>query len=361
MRLAAGFLLASFLFSGFSNGCPVSSTLSNSVDDVDDRVFVTMPTAALRPASGCFPGFNFKMPESPPASLTGWWCDWDTEYAFVGFSYEVSACQSLHTLKTEFMDIRQRFHGRYVRIYGTCDRKGFNDDVINAAWHAGIGVHALIWFGFDGDNKWKGRRDALFSTLHSNPYAKFVVRVVQFGSEPLFDGVLSSSSLAKEVWRAKSELAKLQIPVTVSDMAYSYQKDRASSHVIDAIDIIDAHILPFFSRDASTAKKSWPLVQQDLNWFLNNGQGKKIYLSQNGWPSKSYPGVEPNSDKAVANVQNEKDYFNLLDAHCSHFKSAPGGGIGWFAHIYSDNQEPGYGIYDTKGRLKFPFSPRVTC
>lgn len=93
MRLAAGFLLASFLYSGFSDGCPVSSTLSNSVDDVDDRVFVTMPTAALRPASGCFPGFNFKMPESPPASLTGWWCDWDTEYAFVGFSYEVSACE----------------------------------------------------------------------------------------------------------------------------------------------------------------------------------------------------------------------------------------------------------------------------
>jgi hypothetical protein len=56
-----------------------------------------------------------------------------------------------------------------------------------------------------------------------------------------------------------------------------------------------------------------------------------------------------------------QDYFNLLDAHCSDFKSAPGGGIGWFAHIYSDNQEPGYGIYDSSGRLKFPFSPRVHC
>jgi len=28
------------------------------------------------------------------------------------------------------------------------------------------------------------------------------------------------------------------------------------------------------------AKKSWPLVETDLNWFVSNGLGKKIYLSQ---------------------------------------------------------------------------------
>lgn len=56
-----------------------------------------------------------------------------------------------------------------------------------------------------------------------------------------------------------------------------------------------------------------------------------------------------------------QDYYELLDAQCPYFKTIEGGGVGWFAHIYSDNQEPGYGIYDTKGNLKFPFSPRIAC
>ena len=89
--------------------------------------------------------------------------------------------------------------------------------------------------------------------------------------------------------------------------------------------------------------------------------------------------VQPNSPDAVADVLNERvrsyapapclirltllpqDYFLLLDSQCEFFKTAPGGGVGWFAHIYSDNQEPGYGIYNSKGVLKFPFAPRTAC
>jgi hypothetical protein len=67
--------------------------------------------------------------------------------------------------------------------------------------------------------------------------------------------------------------------------------------VLDAIDLIDVHMLPFFSQQASTgslhgaysraqsadvetAKKAWPIVLTDLNWFTNHGKGKKIYFSQ---------------------------------------------------------------------------------
>lgn len=51
----------------------------------------------------------------------------------------------------------------------------------------------------------------------------------------------------------------------------------------------------------------------------------------------------------------------VLDQHCEFLKQVVGGGVGWFAHIYSDNQEPGYGIYDSSGNLKFPFHPRTFC
>ncbi|PBK82234.1 hypothetical protein ARMGADRAFT_946948 [Armillaria gallica] len=302
------------------------------------------------------------MPATPPSTTDNWWCDMNTEYAFVGFSYEVTACTSVSlALQTEFTDIRQTFNGRYVRLYGACDRAGFYDDVINAAWNAGVGIHALVWFGFDGGNIWQTRRDALFATLQSNPKAKFVTRVVQFGSEPLYDNVLSTGDLTAQILAAKATLSNLDIPVTISELAYGYQVRGGATDVLSAVDLIDAHMLPFFSQQASTASASWPIVLNDMNWFIANGQGKKIYLSQNGWPSVTYQGVQPNSPNAVADVQNEADYYKLLDSQCGYFKTVPGGGVGWFAHIYSDAQEPGYGIYNDVGSLKFPFSPITSC
>jgi len=75
--------------------------------------------------ANCFPAIGFKMPASVPSSIKNWWCDPGLEYAFLGFSYEVSECQSLSKLKREFKDVRNSFDGRYIRMYGACDRTGF--------------------------------------------------------------------------------------------------------------------------------------------------------------------------------------------------------------------------------------------
>ena len=100
------------------------------------------------------------------------------------------------------------------------------------------------------------RRDTLFKTLKSNPKAKFVTRAVQFGSEPLLDGVLPASQLASQVKAAQDNLASLKIPVTVSDMQWSFQMNGgAGLKVLDVVDVIDAHILPFFAGDATTGAR----------------------------------------------------------------------------------------------------------
>jgi len=99
-----------------------------------------------------------------------------------------------------------------------------------------------------------GRRDSLFRTLRSNPKAKFVTRVVQFGSEPLFDAVLSPGQLAEQVLDAKKSLSGLGIPITVSELAYGYQERGGAQDVLDAIDVINIHMLPFFAQMASTGK-----------------------------------------------------------------------------------------------------------
>ena len=83
-----------------------------------------------------------------------------------------------------------------------------------------------------------------------------MTRVVQFGSEPLFDNVLPHAQLAEQVKLAKANLSSLHIPVTVSELAYGYQERGGAQDVLDAIDSINIHMLPFFSQQASIGMSS---------------------------------------------------------------------------------------------------------
>ncbi|EIW82653.1 glycoside hydrolase family 17 protein [Coniophora puteana RWD-64-598 SS2] len=361
---AVTFLLSLFLLAGARPTNPASSDIRPATAAPSSPPAPAPNASSYNPDSAignCFPALGFRPPVNVPSSLDNWWCDDTTEYAFMGFSYEVTACQSPAQLQKEFSDIRNHFKSRYVRLYGACDNDGFYDDIVEAAWNNGLGVHALVWFGFTGGDQWVTRRNNLVHSIFSNPKAPFVTRGVQMGSEPLYDSVLTPDQLANQVTMLKAQLKHFGIPVTVSELAYGYQKDGGAQNVLDAEDYLNIHMLPFFSQNASTSNKAWPLVLNDLDFFIQNGNGKKMYFDENGWPSVTSPSVQPNSPNAVANVDNEAGYFQLLNNHCEDLKNQVQGGVGWFAHIYSDNQEPGYGIYDTHGRMKFPFQPRTTC
>lgn len=62
---------------------------------------------------------------------------------------------------------------------------------------------------------------------------------------------------------AKATLISLKISVTISEMAYGFQKHNGATDVLDAIDVVDAHILPFFASDASTGEcaRDWATNQ----------------------------------------------------------------------------------------------------
>lgn len=97
------------------------------------------------------------------------------------------------------------------------------------------------------------RFNALSSILHTNPMGKFVTRVVQMGTEPLFDDVITPQVLTAQVNNAKQNLSDIGINVTVSELAYGYQERNSSGSqgVLDAMDSINAHMLPFFAGDAT--------------------------------------------------------------------------------------------------------------
>lgn len=74
----------------------------------------------------------------------------------------------------------------------------------------------FLQFGFDNTPEWKDRRATLFNTLHTHPKARFVTRALQFGSEPLYDWVLTPDELAAEVVKARKNLTSIGIPVSSS-------------------------------------------------------------------------------------------------------------------------------------------------
>lgn len=65
-----------------------SNSSSSEADEVKSAELANAPP-------NCFPAVGFKVPGSVPSSLTNWWCDYSTEYAFVGFSYEITQCASI--------------------------------------------------------------------------------------------------------------------------------------------------------------------------------------------------------------------------------------------------------------------------
>lgn len=99
----------------------------------------------------------------------------------------------------------------------------------------------------------------------------------------------------------KANLKPLGIPVTVSELAYGYQERGGGQDVLDVIDSINIHILPYFAPDAVGGEKmsldslsfpisnfgswhigwqSWHDVKADLTWFIDRGKGKKMYLDE---------------------------------------------------------------------------------
>ncbi|KAL8279837.1 hypothetical protein RQP46_007687 [Phenoliferia psychrophenolica] len=275
----------------------------------------------------------------------------------MGFSYDQTPCQSASELDKEFGIMKHNYNARYVRLYGTCDDPAYMPRLIAAAAKANLGVYALIWFGFDGDSKWKTRMANLVKTIQTNHQAPYVIRAVAVGSEPLFDHVLSPDDLAAQVVGLRSKLAVYGIETTISEMPWGFQSNGDAPQIFKAIDMVQANVLPFFSPEASWGGEAWGNVAWSISYFQQFAPGKPIRLTQTGWPSNVNV-WKANNAVAQASIASEAAYFDLLDEKCNVLKSW---GVGWFSQIYTDAQLDGWGILDNNNQPKFDFSPRTHC
>jgi len=263
---------------------------------------------------------------------------------------------------TIFTRMRNQFGARYVRIYSTCDNDGFTDDLVNAAYQAGVGLFALMWFGFTGDNSYQGRLAAWLNTIQNNPLAGYTIRHMAFGSEPLYDWAITPQALIELIQQTKPLLEPYGIQASVSEMVYGYSVQAGGDEVLQYVDNVQVNELPFFAQDATDGSNAWPDVISDLNWLTNQtSNSKKIYLTQTGWPSNTDTWAA-NTPTAIASLASEYDYYQLLESKCETFKTYPVGGLGWFAHIFADQDLAGWGVVNgSNGALKIPFGHRTSC
>ncbi len=84
--------LLSLVLVGLATVLAVPLDDAEPAHDVDTKSTVLAKSLAL-PAPLCFPSLGFAMPDKLPADNTEWWCDPATEYAFLGFSYEITDCE----------------------------------------------------------------------------------------------------------------------------------------------------------------------------------------------------------------------------------------------------------------------------
>ncbi|KAG8815616.1 hypothetical protein FRC17_000647 [Serendipita sp. 399] len=318
-------------------------------------------------AGNCFPALGFRTPNpnngAPSTPVSRWWCPLESENGFLGFTYAGWNCQSRQKMEADFSRMRTQFKARYVRMYGWCDDDGtFLNNMIKAAYKSGVGIYATIWFGFDGDDAWVWRRDQLVHIIQTNPLARYVIRSVDVGSEPLYDWVLPPQELANQIYYVKSLIGQYGIKVSISEMQYGYSVQGDSQMVLDAEDVVHAHQLPFFDWDASTGQNAMPSLLNSTNWFVQQTYWtKKIIYTQTGWPTNANVWA-PNSPNAVASVDSARAYYNLLDGACEQLKSiTPQGGVGWFWHIWEDAMLDGWGILDWDSNPKWNFAPRTGC
>lgn len=84
---------------------PPIATSDNSTSTWNGTVTTGRNAATDMSSRGCFPSLGFTMPQTVPPSTNGWWCNLNTEYAFLGFSYDVTACKSFI-----FINLKLRRH-----------------------------------------------------------------------------------------------------------------------------------------------------------------------------------------------------------------------------------------------------------
>jgi len=170
------------------------------------------------------------------------------------------------------------------------------------------------------------------------------VDVTAVGNEVMYRGDLEEDELITFINRVKNEIPN--IPVGYVDAYYEFS-DRPK--ITEVCDVILANCYPYW--EGCSLEYSLVYMKQMYQQALNAGKGKKVIITETGWPSKgtSLEGAHPSYDNALRyfiNAQKwskddaiEMFYFSSFD---ESWKVGSEGDVGAY-----------WGLWDKDENLKF--------
>ncbi|KAJ7679620.1 glycoside hydrolase [Mycena rosella] len=290
-------------------------------------------------------------------------------YAWEGFVYDIEMAADFTHMKSGGARTVITFD-----FCGTGADASYYDDIILAAERAGIFIIPLAWtlpIHVINQNYTANvpRILAVTEAVMRNPgpvlavapsASSFIDRYS--GDEPLYDDDAGSpDALAYYINNMRSNFtaAGLDIPISISELAYGWQISGNITAVSDSVDFFMINEFPYFAQNAQAggSNSSWQNLLTDMEYFETLANGRPLLITQTGWPSNEDE-FAPNSPAVVASVASEEAYWNLLDRHCEDYFKAKN--IGWIWRAYSDVIE-GWGVIELNGTDKWPWSARLLC
>lgn len=287
-------------------------------------------------------------------------------YAYEGFVYPVDACPSKSTLQKDFSNMVNKYKARTVITFGHCQSGGFYSNVIGAADSANINLILLadtLVQGSYGSGSVSSTINNIVGAIKENPGPVIAMAI---GDEPAYDSDLGGvSGIVSKINSVRGQFkdAGIDMPISISDMAFGYQsagQKSASDPLPKAVDFFMINTFPYFASGATSGGSdgAWKSFTTDIAFFEKIANGKPLLVTQTGWASQGGE-FAPNSGSIQVSKSSEEAYWNLLDSHCKDFFKPKNLGYMWRSY---NEGITGWGFLDGSGSPKFSISgTKTTC
>lgn len=233
----------------------------------------------------------------PNVARQDWYCTYEQTYGFLGFSFplEDNDCSAddngYDSINSAFAAMKADFGATMVRVYAPeCREASIWENLLKAGVNNNMAVIPQIWWGFDSDqNEWEQSRDALFSVMSQYPIAPYVFHSVEFGSEPIGDGV-DGNNFENDLQSFVDTMnGQYGVPVGISedwDRPGTLSSDDGTGltdlgkQIQGTSQVVHAHIMPYYhGQDVGGA---WGYIQNQIP-FYKNVIGLPTLISESMW------------------------------------------------------------------------------
>lgn len=206
--------------------------------------------------------------------------------------------------------------------------------------------HGLtVWLGAWLDSNHETNQDEIAALIElANRYPQTITRVI-VGNENIHRLDITVNQLREYLIQVKDSVEQ---PVSYADGWEYWLKH---SEIVDAVDIITLHILPYWEQDPKPVNKLAKHIESILSKVAKRYPGKPLAIGEIGWPShgrsrkSAVPGILEQA-RLIAEVHGLSDKmqldYNIIEAFDQPWKARTEGTTGAYWGLFTADREQKY-------------------